>query len=64
MRVPVFLVPAAEVFNSVRQILKGLPLPQYITAFLLQVVDVAFTTGWDLCLLVCLDLNVKHFELH
>ncbi|TNM94597.1 hypothetical protein fugu_017356 [Takifugu bimaculatus] len=44
VRVPLSFVPAADVFNTVRRILKGLPLPLHIAASV-KIVDVAFTTG-------------------
>lgn len=56
MRVPLSLVPAADVFNTVRQILKLLPFPLHIAASV-QIVDVTFTTGDDLRLLLCFALS-------
>lgn len=58
MRVPLSLVPAADVFNTVRRILKELPLPLHIAAPV-KIVDVAFTTGDDLCLLLCFALYLN-----
>lgn len=55
-------VPAADLFQNLRQILKALPLPYNITPSV-KVVDVAFTTGQSPCLLIYFALLSNYMTI-
>lgn len=57
------LIPApAALFDFLRLTLKALPMPLYVTASF-RVIDVAFTTGQKLCLLMFCSLCLIFLDL-